>query len=121
MAKIIKYANSQDMPQCLQLKEGDAIRFNGGKYWWTIIHLGSEVAYLRRRTRWGVEFRAITLEKQEKSRDLFGITYYWHMLAIVEQYKYINFTSYEHVEADVLLPQYHNIYSLEIKSKKLKQ
>lgn len=75
--KIEKYFCNEAIPQNLNLKLKDKVRFNHSRNWWSVIDFDSVVgvALLQRRTRWGTRYGAILNEKFKETEDLLGKTW----------------------------------------------
>lgn len=72
--KIERYSCNEDIPQNLNLKLKDKVRFNNSRNWWIVMEFETVVgvALLTRRTRWGTQYGAILNEKFPETEDLFG-------------------------------------------------
>lgn len=116
--EIIRFNRPQEMPHILILTNGEQIRFNGSKHWWTVVAVQDDVAYLRKYSRWGLSYKAITLIKQDASKDLFGVTYFWNLPAEVNEYKKELYCEYS--AGNTYFPSKYNVCSLEIKRKRIK-
>lgn len=70
--KIIeKYETNAQIPERLFLSEGDDIRFNNQKQWWTVETILDEFVICRKYTRWGWRHAVVWTYKRDETEDLY--------------------------------------------------